>query len=56
MEIKIWVEDVDTGKVLEDLGTCVTDSPSRAMEMYDQDEKWAELGYNADIKYKIIAN
>jgi hypothetical protein len=56
VRIKIWVEDVDTGDVLEELGECVTDSPNRAIQMYDQEDAWAEKGYNADVKWKDITN
>jgi hypothetical protein len=56
MKIKIEVFDVDTGEALEDLGTCLTDNPSRAVQMYDQDEKWIEQGYNADIRWKDVTN
>jgi hypothetical protein len=56
MRIKLWVKDVDTGEVLEDLGTCVTDSPGRAIQMYNQEEAWSERGYNADIAWKDITN
>jgi len=56
MRIKLWVEDVETGEVLEELGTCVTDNPNRAMQMYNQDEDWAEKGHNADIHWQDITN
>jgi hypothetical protein len=56
MRIKIEVFDRDTGKTLEDLGTCLTDSPNRAVQNYNQDEAWAEKGYNADIRWKDITN
>jgi hypothetical protein len=56
VRIKLWVEDVDSGDVLEELGECVTDSPARAVQMYDQDDAWSEKGYNADIRWKDITN
>jgi hypothetical protein len=56
MRIKLWVEDVDTGEVLEEIGECTTDNPSRAVQMYDQDDAWAEKGYNAEIRWKDITN
>lgn len=56
MRIKLEVFDCDTGETLEDLGTCLTDNPSRAVQMYDEDEKWIEQGYNADIRWKDVTN
>jgi hypothetical protein len=56
MRIKLEVYDVDTGKTLEDLGTCMTDNPNRAVQNYDEDEKWIEQGYNADIRWTDITN
>lgn len=56
MRIKLEVYNVDTGETLEDLGECVTDSPARAVQMYDNDEAWIEKGYNADIRWKDITN
>jgi hypothetical protein len=56
MRIKLWVQDMDTGKVLEELGTCLTDSPNRAVQMYDEDTKWFDKGYNADICWEDITN
>lgn len=55
MEIKVWIQDELNGKVLEDLGTCVCDSPVRAIQMYDANaEVWFDRGYNADVYYSII--
>lgn len=56
MRIKLWVVDVDTDAVLEELGTCLTDNPSRAVQNYDQDDAWIEKGYNADIRWKDITD
>lgn len=57
MRIKIWVEDVDTGEVLEDLGTCLTDSPNRAVQMYADDcDKYLEQGVNAGVRWTDITN
>ncbi len=56
MKIKLWVEDEDTGEVLEDLGTCLTDSPGRAVQMYDAEEAWIEKGHNADIHWEDITD
>ena len=47
---------MDTGKTLEELGECVTDSPGRAVQMYRQDEAWTAKGYNADIHWHDITN
>ncbi len=56
MTIKLWIEDTDTGKVLEQLGTCLTDgNNARAAQMYaEQESKWCEQGYAANICWKII--
>jgi hypothetical protein len=54
MKIRIFVKDSDTGEVLEDLGTCTTDSPSRAAEMYDNDRPWCEKGYHGVIAWETI--
>ena len=56
MRIKLEVYDVDTGETLEEIGECVTDSPARAVEMYNSEEAWCEKGYNADIRWKDITN
>jgi hypothetical protein len=56
MRIKIWVKDVETGDVLEELGECLTDSPNRAVQMYNEDDKWETLGYSADVCWKDITN
>ena len=53
MKIKVWVGN-EEGKVLEDLGTCLCDSPTRAVQMYNQEQSWIDKGYNADIHYRII--
>jgi dihydroorotase-like cyclic amidohydrolase len=56
MRIKLEVYDVETGETLEEIGECLTDSPNRAVQMYDEDEKWIEQGYNADIRWIDITN
>ena len=56
MKIKIEVYDVESGETLEELGECLTDNPTRAIQMYNQDEAWAERGYNADIRWVDITN
>jgi len=54
MKIKLTVVDTDTGMVLEHIGTCLADSVSRALQMYDNDEAWQDLGYSADIHWVIV--
>lgn len=56
MRIKLYVVDVDTDEVLEEIGTCLTDSPNRAVQNYNEDEAWAEKGYNADIRWEDITD
>lgn len=56
MRIKLEVYDVDTNETLEEIGTCLTDSPNRAVQQYNQDEAWIEKGYNADIRWTDITN
>jgi len=57
MRIRIEVYDVDTGKILADLGECLTDSPSRALQMYEDDERaWCDKGYSADLRWVDITN
>ena len=56
MRIRLEVFDSDTGAPLEDLGTCLTENPAGAVQMYDQDEKWIEQGYNADIRWFDVTN
>ena len=56
MRIKLEVYDVDTGETLEDLGECITESPNRAVQMYDNEQAWIEQGYNADIRWEDITN
>ena len=52
MKIRIYVKDMVTGTVLEELGTCVCDSPSRAVEMYqDEEDMWDDKGYCANIAW-----
>jgi hypothetical protein len=55
MNIRIWIETID-GNKLQDLGTCTTDSPSRAMQMYEDDvEAWANKDYACVIEYEEIS-
>jgi len=53
MIIKVWVKDCETGKILEELGTCMCDNIARALDLYNDDEIWAGKGYNTDIAYKV---
>ena len=51
-EIRVWIEDFD-GEVLEDLGTVITNSPNRALQMFNEDEnRWANKGYSPDICWR----
>ena len=54
MKIRLFVKDFDTDEELEDLGTCTTDSPSRAIEIYDNDRDWCERGYHAIMAWETI--
>jgi hypothetical protein len=55
MLIKIWVEDEETQEILEDLGTILTDSPSRATQPYhNQADSWIEKGYEAAVYWEDI--
>jgi hypothetical protein len=57
MRIKLWIEDGRNGDVLEELGTCLTDSPNRAAQMYESDtQKWEEQGCWAEVKWEDITN
>jgi len=54
--IKVWVGDnLKNGKILESLGTCLTNNPSKAIQAYKwQTIKWNRLGYCTDVYYKYI--
>lgn len=55
MKIKVWIEDAETGKILEQLGTCLTDNISRALQMYTPEEdKWADKGYQPEVACRVI--
>ena len=56
MRIKLWVVDLEDGTILEDLGTCLTDSPGRALQMYNEDQAWTDRGYHVDLCWKDITN
>ena len=54
MHIRIWVADED-GKELKDLGTCTTDSPNRALQMYQDDlDKYLEQGVGASLQWAEV--
>jgi len=50
--IRIYVKDLETGESLEELGTCLTGNPVRAVEMYDEDDAWIEKGHNAVVAWE----
>lgn len=51
--IKIWIVDARDEATLEELGTCLTDSPRRALEMYQADcEKWDDKGYMPELRWR----
>jgi hypothetical protein len=55
MRIKLWIES--DGDVIEELGECVTDNATRAVEMYDRKcDKWADKGYSPIIKWSDISD
>jgi hypothetical protein len=57
MRIKLWIADSRDGEVLEELGTCLTDNPTRAAQMYESDtDKWEEKGYWAEVKWQDITD
>ena len=57
MLIKLWIEDVENETKLEDLGTCVTDNPSRAAALYDDDvTTWCDRGYAASLSWSVISD
>ena len=53
-KIRVWVKDMDSGEVLEELGTVLTDNPRRAVEAYNEDAAWLEKGHNADIVWEWV--
>jgi hypothetical protein len=55
MEIRIMVVN-EYGKVLEEMGNCVTNNISGALQMYEDDaERWDNAGYCASIAYELIS-
>jgi hypothetical protein len=53
-KIKLWIED-EKDNVLEELGECICDSTSRAVQMYEHKvDKWLEKGYDASLCWRII--
>lgn len=56
MRIKLWIEDSD-GNILEELGNCLTDSPNRAAQMYnDRCTKYDDQGLVTDVCWKDITD
>ncbi len=52
MIVRIEIRDNYDGHVIEDLGECLTDSPGRALQMYEGDlDKWLERGESAYLAY-----
>ena len=57
MTIRLWLQDDDTGEVIKQLGTCLTDSPSRAAQMYDREvDTCQEAGVNAQVHWQDITD
>lgn len=57
MKIKLYVKDIDTNEILETIGTCITDNPTRAIQMYDDAvNHWCSLGYSASLEWEDITN
>jgi len=55
IKIKLQIVDDTNGQLLEDLGTCLCDSVSKAVNIYDDELlKWIDQGYEADIHYQMI--
>ena len=51
-EIKITVQDYE-GNTIEELGTCITDSPNKALQMYEfATVKWSRQGYAAKLGWE----
>ena len=57
MKIMLWIEDCDSGDVLEKLGECVTDSPNRAKQMYESRcNDWADKGWTPIVCWLDITD
>jgi hypothetical protein len=57
MTIRVSVIDIETGSELEDLGTCVCDSPGQAIQTYgDAAIRWQDKGYEAEAVYREVKN
>lgn len=57
MRIKLWIANNDDNSVIKELGTCLTDSPNRALQMYQTKcDKYLERGINAGLRWKDITN
>jgi hypothetical protein len=54
MNIRIWIAD-EEGIELKDLGTCTTDSPNRALQMYEDDlDTYLERGVSASLRWAEV--
>jgi hypothetical protein len=57
MRIRIYIKNLENDEVLEELGTCITDNPGRALQDYAEAEmNWAEKGYQPTLCYEDITN
>ena len=57
MKIKLYVKDTETDEILDVIGTCITDSPGRAIQMYDDAvNHWCALGYSASLEWEDVTN
>ena len=57
MRIKLWIKDAFSDVVLEELGTCLTDSPNRAVQMYtDREMPWADKGFAPMLMWQDVTN
>ena len=57
MLIKLWIEDVENETELEDLGTCLTDNPNRATELWEDNVmSWCDMGYAATIMWQEVSD
>lgn len=61
MRIKLWIANDETDEHLQELGTCLTDSPNRAVQMYERDyadelTEYDEHGCAVSIRWEDITN
>ena len=53
--IRVYVVDCETEEKIEDLGVCLTGSPSKAIQMYEDElEKWEKRNYTVEIGWEWI--